>query len=165
MQSQIAKSAKVHFSHWNQILFFYLHTSKRSQLHETNVCFLLFQPTHPLGDRNLFLSISEYTQGMLKACDTVTVLQIVQWAVFWRWSCTSRFCTVGRKMSLFLFLPGAQSEFQPFLLAPCWLLLSLYFTIICKTWQEYPINTVRWVVLSCKCTINNLESSKASSYK
>lgn len=112
MQSQIAKSAKVHFFPLESNLILYLHTSKTSQLNETNVCFLLFQPTHPLGDHNLFLSISENTQGMPKACVTVTVLQIVQWAVFWRWSCTSRFCTVGKKMSLFIFCRGANLSFN-----------------------------------------------------
>lgn len=66
-------------------LILHLHTSESSQLNEADgipVCFLLFQPSHALGDRNLFLlSISENTQGMPKACVTVTVLQIVQWAV------------------------------------------------------------------------------------
>lgn len=65
---------------WNLIL--YLHTLEGSQLNEADgipMCFLFFQPTYALGDRNLFLlSILEDAQDTPKACISVTVLQIVQ---------------------------------------------------------------------------------------
>lgn len=124
----------------------YLYFSKCSQLNEVDgipVYFLLFHPTYSLGDHNLFLlSTSENTQDMPEACATVTVLQIAKWAMVFWWSCTSRLCILRKKNTFISSFPGDQYEFQLFMSAPSWLLLSLYFTIICKTWQEYPISTV-----------------------
>lgn len=121
-----------------------MYFSKCSQLNDVDgipVYFLFFHPTYSLGDHNLFLlSISENTQDTPEACATVTVLQIAQWAMFFWLSCTSRLCIMRKKIFISSF-PGDQYEFQLFLSAPAWLLLS-YFTIICKTWQEYPISTV-----------------------
>ena len=153
---------------WNLILD--SHASESSQLNEADgipVCFLLYQPTRAFGDHDLFLlSISENTQGMPKACVTVTVLQIAQWAVFRRWSCTSGFCTVRNKMSLFLFCQGGNVSFS----LSCLLLVGFYCHYILPSWARFGrsiplIQWVRWVVLSCSCTVKNWERSKASSFK
>lgn len=114
-----------------------------SQLNEADaipVCFVLFQPMHAFGELNLFLlSISENTQGMHKACVTVNGLQMVEFH--------SRICAISKKISLFIIFAG-QAEFQTFLATTFWLLLSFLFTIICKIWQECPINSeVRGAIL------------------